>query len=383
MEPKYTPAVIVGAGPAGLATAGRLRKLGVDFEVLEQTDKIASTWHNHYDRLCLHTVKQLSNLPHKDFPDNYPLYVPREDLVQYYEDYAADFDIKPHFNQQVNDVKRQDNGQWQVSTAAGLSFLTDHVIIATGVNRVPHSPTWEGQDSYKGQLTHSISYKNADPFQGHKVLIIGFGNTGAELALDLSENDVDVTVSIRTPITIVPRDVNGRPVQVTAKQLAKLPFGLGDWLGTQIRRFIIGDLTKYGVPLSKIHPAVQLRETGKTPVIDLGTVAHIKSGKIKVVGDIDRFCEEGVILENGEKRAFDSIILATGYRANLHDFVENVDSLLDKYKVPKEAVAEGRHEGLYFVGFDNYKLGGLLGTIFTDSETVAETIKAKTTADVS
>ena len=104
------------------------------------------------------------------------------------------------------------------------------------MNRVPHVPKWEGMEKYKGNLTHSRVYKNTTPFIGDRVLVIGFGNTGAEIALDLSENHIDVTVSIRNPITMVPRDVNGRPVQLTARQLDRLPFGIGDWLGTQIRK---------------------------------------------------------------------------------------------------------------------------------------------------
>ena len=190
----------------------------------------------------------------------------------------------------------------------------------------------------------------------------------------MSENNVDTTLAVRSPITIVPRDVNGRPVQLTARTLAKIPFGIGDWLGTQIRKIIIGDLSKYGVPLSTQHPVVQLRETGKTPVIDLGTVEHIKKGKIKIVGKIDRFFEKGIVFESGDEIEFDAIILATGYRAKVEDFLENGKEFLDKYEVPKQPIGEGKFKGLYFVGFDNYKLGGILGTIYTDSETVVDDI---------
>ena len=203
------------------------------------------------------------------------------------------------------------------------------------------------------------------------------GNTGAELALDLSEKNIDTTLAVRSPITIVPRDVNGRPVQLTARALAKIPFGIGDWLGTQIRKVVIGDLTKYGVPLSKQHPVVQLRETGKTPVIDLGTVQQIKNGKIKIVGKIDRFFEKGIVFENGEKIEFDAVVLATGYRARVEDFLENGKDFLDKYEVPKQPIGEGEFKGLFFVGFDNYKLGGILGTVYNDSKTVVEDILQK------
>ena len=375
--------LIIGAGPGGLAVAGRLRNKGIDFEILEASDKIAFRWHHHYDRLLLHTVKQLSHLPHLEFPKEYPTYVPREKLVAYYENYAAKFGIKPHFNEAVKSIVREGDF-WKIKTSTEKTFEAKNVIIATGVNRIPNVPKWEGQEKFRGTIVHSRDYKNATPYihelpngKSQNVLVIGMGNTGAELALDLSEHDVDVTLAVRSPITIVPRDVNGRPVQLTAQTLAKIPFGIGDWLGTQIRKVIIGDLTKYGVPLSKQHPVVQLRETGKTPVIDLGTVKQIKAGKIKIVGKIKRFYEEGVILENGEERPFDAILLATGYRAKIEDFLENVNGLLDRYQVPNKVIGEGEHQGLYFIGFDNYKLGGILGTIYTDSEIVVADISEK------
>ncbi|MEN0047799.1 MAG: NAD(P)/FAD-dependent oxidoreductase [Bacteroidota bacterium] len=369
--------IIIGAGPAGLAVAGRLRKMNLPFEVLERTQKIAWSWHNHYDRLLLHTVKQLSHLPHLPFPEEYPLYVPRADLARYYENYAAHFDIKPHFGEEVVSVKKSDEQIWQVSTQTGKRFEAENVVVATGVNRVPFSPTWKGLDSFQGTITHSRDYKNTQSFHGKKVLVIGMGNTGAELALDLAENEVEVAISVRSPITIVPRDINGRPVQLTAKKLAKLPFGLGDWLGTQVRKLVIGDLSKYGLPMSNIHPAQQLRDTGKTPVIDLGTVEYIKNGKIKILPDISEFHEKGIITKDGSRHDFDAVILATGYRAKLEDFVDHTEGLLDRFDVPKQPVMDGKNEGLHFVGFDNYKLGGILGTIFSDSETVANAIRAK------
>lgn len=369
--------LIVGAGPAGLAVGGRLRKMGIPFEMVERTDKIAWSWHNHYDRLCLHTVKQLSNLPHLEFPEDYPLYVPREDLARYYENYAEHFNIKPHFGQEVTAINKQQDGSWKVETAVGKTFHAQRVVVATGVNRVPHSPSWDGQDIFQGEIVHSRNYKNPQPFLGKKVLVIGMGNTGAEVALDLAEHEVEVYISVRSPITIVPRDLNGRPVQLTAKKLAKIPFGLGDWIGTQIRKIYFGNLAKYGIPLSKVPPVVQLKETGKTPMIDLGTVAKIKAGEIKMLPDIEGFDQTGVQLVNGQHEVFDAVILATGYRAKVEDFLEEGAAALDRFQIPKQVIGEGPHEGIYFVGFDNYKLGGILGTIFTDSETVAEDIGKK------
>lgn len=369
--------LIIGAGPAGLAIAGRMRKIGLDFEMIEKTDKIAWSWTKHYDRLLLHTVKQLSHLPHLPFPDHYPLYVPRLELLKYYNDYATHFNIQPHFNLAATSVKKNGD-KWKVQTNSEKHFEVDNVIIATGVNRVPNRPKWKGQDTFKGTIIHSRDYKNIAPFKDKKVLVIGMGNTGAEIALDLAENDIEVSIFVRSPISILPRDVNNRPVQLTAQKLAKLPFGIGDLLGTQIRKMIIGDLSKYGVPMSTIHPAVQLRKTGKTPVIDLGTVKYIKNGKIKVVGAIDQFTATGILLKNSNKHHFDSIILATGYRPDLGDFVENISDILDKYACPKQAIGEGDYKGMYLIGFDNYKLGGILGTVFNDSATIVDAIRGET-----
>lgn len=366
MDTKHTH-LIIGAGPAGLAMAGRLRKAGIPFEILEQSQNVGNAWHNHYDRLHLHTVKQWSHLPHLAFPENYPLYVPRKLLTEYFADYCKHFDIKPHFDQKVSSIKKLDQGSWQVSTETGNILEAKQVIVATGVNRVPNIPSWPGQENFKGEISHSVSYKNPSPYQGKRVLVVGMGNTGAEVALDLSEKGVETFISVRNPISVVPRDLNGRPVQVTSKQLAKLPLGLGDWLGSQIRKLYFGNLSKYGLESSKMHPAVQLRETGKTPIVDIGTIQAIKDGKIKVMKDIVHFTETGVQFKNGQHQELDSVLLATGYKAKVEDFLERADELLDQYGCPKQPIADGYHKGIYFLGFDNYKLGGILGTINTDS----------------
>jgi len=375
---KNIETLIIGAGPAGLAAGGRLRKQGQDFEVVEQSEDIAHSWRQHYDRLCLHTVKQLSALPHLPFPEDYPLFVPRLDLIRYYEQYAQHFDIHPHFNCRVTSIKPAKNGRWEVEIKEQEGYLADKVIVATGVNRVPYYPHWDGQENFSGEVIHSRYYRNPDPFAGQKVLIVGMGNTGAEIGLDLSERGVETYISVRSPVNIVPREFMGRPTQLTARKLAKIPFGLGDWLGTQIRSMAMGNLKKYGLATSKVPPARQLRETGKTPVIDLGTVDQIKAGKIKILPDINHFNIEGlVVFKNDEQHHFDSIILATGYRAQLEELLDDTEGLLDKFQVPKSPVGEGKFRGLYFIGFDNYKLGGILGTIFTDSETIVQDILKK------
>ncbi len=363
--------LIIGAGPAGLAIAGRMRNANLEFTVFEKSQHVGNAWRNHYDRLHLHTVKQWSHLPHLPFPDDYPTYVSRQQLVDYMETYAKLFSINPRFGMEVSSIKKQGD-HWVVTDAVGESCLAERVIVATGLNSVPKIPVWSGQERFQGAIIHSRFYKNPQPFKGQKVLVVGIGNTGAEIALDLAEYGCEVYLVSRSEITVVPRDLNGRPVQVTAKLLEKLPFGFGDWLGSQIRKIYFGDLSKYGLRVAREHPAQLLRETGKTPLIDIGTIDAIKKGRIKVVGDLDHFTETGVQFKENGHHQFDSVVLATGYQAKIEELVERGTELLDPYGCPKAPVADGFHRGLFFVGFDNYKLGGIIGTIYNDSKTVVD-----------
>ncbi len=368
--------IIIGAGPAGLAAAACLKQAGLEYILLEKSNQLGNAWRNHYERLHLHTVKQWSHLPFKPFPDNYPTYVPRQKVVDYLDEYAKEFKIKPIFGEEVKHVKKS-NGHWELIEKSGKKYLTNNVIISTGMNSNPKIPAWKGQENFNGEFIHSAFYKNPKPYLEKKTLVIGIGNTGAEIALDLSEHNVETYISVRGEISLVPRDLNGRPVQVTAKLLDKIPFGFGDWLGSQIRKIYFGNVTKYGLKIAKGHPAVLLKEMGKTPLIDIGTIDAIKKGKIKIVPDIDHFTEKGVRLKNGQSLEIERVILATGYLSKIDELIENGEQLLDKYGSPKGAIMDGYHKGLFFVGFDNYKLGGILGTIRDDSQTVVNYLSAQ------
>lgn len=370
------PILIIGAGPAGLALAGRLTHRGMAATIVEAADRIASSWHGHYDRLHLHTVNQWSHLPHLPFPDDFPVYVPKLQLIEYFDRYVEHFNIRPLLECKVRHIERQGGDLWSVRTDQ-RAFLARHLVIASGVNRVTHVPIWANSEDYKGEIIHSRQYKNSRPFRGKKVLIVGMGNTGAELALDLSEHNIDVSVSVRSPISVVPRDLFGRPVQVTSKRLQKIPFGIGGWIGNRIRSLYFGDLSRYGLPISEVDPVRLLSETGKTPVIDIGTMAAIKSGHIHVRGDVQGLHRHGVAFANGAVEAYDSIILATGYRAQIEDFFPLAATIRDSNGLPSLKIGEGSLANVYFLGFDNYKLGGILGTIYQDSALIADQIEAR------
>ncbi len=365
------PIIIIGAGPAGLAVAGRLKHSGIDSLILEQAGQVGSSWVNHYDRLHLHTIKEYSHLPHFKLPEDWPQYISKNQLIDHLTDYCIHFDLSVKFFQKVIKVKAT-RTHWEVTTDQNKVYTANQVVVCSGYNRVPFVPTWPGQRDFKGTLVHSRSYQNARPYADCKVLVVGMGNTGAEIALDLVENGAQPSVSIRGPVNIVPRDFKGRPTQKTAMILRKLPNWLGDRVGVLLRRIAVGDLSEWGIKTPHDPPAAQLREYGKTPVIDLGTVNRIKTGEIKIVDDIRSFTANGVIYQSGEQEEFDHVILATGYTADLPEFIEITSDHFDKKGVPKSAWSE-ECTGLYFVGF-NTSFSGILNAIYEESEQVVDKI---------
>lgn len=364
--------IIIGAGPAGLAMAGQLAHRQRPFVVLEASEYIGFSWRNHYDRLHLHTVKQYSALPHLPYPDAYPTYVSRLQLVEYMEQYAAHFGIKPLFNQNVVSIRRTTSGFWQVQTESD-TFEAEQVIVSTGYNRIPNTPELPQQHAFKGIVWHSREYRNGAPFRGENVLVVGMGNTGAELALDLLEHDANAFISVRGPVNIVKRDVFGKPAQPTAIFLSKFPHWFYDLVTGLSQKLTVGDLSRYGLGKPD-HPASYDTRRGKIPVIDLGTLDQIKAGRITVLPAIERVNPKTITFADGRELPFDAIILATGYRPGLASILgpDLSDRILNQRGYPKQLWFDQPDlDGLYFLGFTT-PLTGIIYNLTIDSEKIAE-----------
>lgn len=369
--------LVIGAGPAGLATAACLAPLGLDVMLVDRALEQASSWRHHYERLHLHTVKTHSALPGLPFPDSAPRYVPRQGVVAYLLAYAEHHGLRPELGQEVVAIEPAPAGtraRWHATTASGPGFSARHVVVATGANRRPSAPELPGREDFEGRILHSRSYRNAAPFLGQRVLVVGMGNTGAEIALDLVEHGVRTAISVRSPVNIVLRDVLGRPTQLSSIALSKLPPAWGDALAVMLRNLTVGDLSRYGLHTSPHSPLRQLREEGRTPVIDVGTVQRIKTGDIQIYPGIQTLTSGGVRFVNGEEHPFDVLLLATGYDAALRELFPRTPLPLDGRGMPPGTVGEGALEGLYFVGFDVRQPGGLLRSIGPQARAVAEQV---------
>ncbi|MEZ0487546.1 flavin-containing monooxygenase [Fibrella aquatica] len=365
--------LIIGAGPAGLAVAGRLAKLNQPFTLLEATDNVGAAWRKHYDRLCLHTVKEESALPHLPYPANYPTYVSRDQLVTYLQQYIAHFDIKPLFNQSVQTLERTQDGRWRAITNT-QTFESDKVVVCTGYNRVPFQANVPGLNGFRGKVLHSREYKTGEAFTGQRVLVVGMGNTGAELALDLQEQGAFPTISVRGPVNIAKRDTFGRPTQPSAIKMSKLPSWLYDLAARVSQKLTIGDLSKYGLITPPYPSSYQIRVLGKIPVIDLGTIDQIKAGTIAVRPGIAQVNQNTVTFTDGREDPFDVIVLATGYRTGLSDILapDLSRKILNEKGYPRGLWdTNPALQGLYFLGFA-LPLTGILRGIRLDSERIVE-----------
>jgi putative flavoprotein involved in K+ transport len=350
--------IIVGGGASGLSTAAALTRRGVDAVVLEQDTQLGGTWARRYDRLHLHTVRRFSGLAHFPIPNHYSTYLSRDEFVAYLGEYARHFALRVVTGVTVRGIRSRDatSQRWTVETSEDEAWQARVVVVATGQYRLPILPAWPGRESYRGRLSHSASYANATPYRGDRVLVVGAGNSGAEIATDLSDHGAaSVAMSIRTAPPIVPRDPFGLPVQRTSMLLSVLPSAIANRLGWATSRLVLGDVTRYGMPEGEFAPY----STRRVPLIDVGFVDALKQGRVTVRPALARLTPTGAVFEDGTSESFDAIIAATGFRTGLESLVDGT-GVLDEHGEPLGVSGERTtRPGLYFVGFTHSLRGHL------------------------
>jgi indole-3-pyruvate monooxygenase len=349
--------LVIGAGPAGLATSACLRRAGLPHVVVEREGQIAAAWQRHYDRLHLHTTKTYSGLPLTAWPRAAPRYPAREQVVRYLQAYAVEHHIAPRLGVTVHSVQRSGE-HFAVDTSAGV--MTPRIVVmATGYNCVPRLPSVPGLDSFHGSTIHSGVYKNATPYRGKRTLVVGCGNSGAEIALDLAEHEVDVAMVVRAPVHVVPRDLLGRPIQHINILLSHLPLGLRDAIAMCSMRLLVGDLSHWGIVRPAVGPNRMIHESGRIPILDIGTIAMVRQGRIRVLPAVQEILRDRVRFAGGAQHPFEAIIFATGYTSGLENVIDGFATIADARGRPNRFGEESGISGLYFVGFRNPATGAL------------------------
>ncbi|MFS4436703.1 flavin-containing monooxygenase [Paracoccaceae bacterium GXU_MW_L88] len=373
-----TEIVIVGAGPAGLAVAACLQREGKKVRVLEKGDRIALRWYNHYDRLHLHTAREYSGLPFHPIPDETPRYPRREDMIDYLEAYADEERIKPEFGVEVKRIARED-GRWSLWTSKG-PIHADFVVIASGFNSQPERPYLPGEETFPGTIIHSSEYRNAGPFENQRALILGFGNSGADIAVDLAEGEGIPTLSIRGPVQVIPRDVMGIPAQRFVQIMSKMPQKLMNGVISSASFARFGTLKRYGLTRSKRSVVTMVSEDNRIPVIDVGVMSHLRRGSITVRPGVDRIDGDLVRFSDGTTASYDAIILATGFRDGLERIVEVPEARMAVLRDPRRNRAQFGEDGLYSCGL-SVSIYGMLYEINREAPLIAKDIAARSASD--
>ena len=356
-------AVVVGAGPAGLATSRELARRGVEHLVLEGSS-IGSSWAGYYRSLVLHTGRHLSHLPGRRIPRDVPLFPPRERFLGYLREYAAHFALPVREGVRVLSA-RPDDGGWLLETSAG-GFRADALIVATGIAGGPERPVLPGEKLFTGEILHSSAYVEPSPFRGRRVLVVGVGNSGGEIAGELASAGAEVAVSVRSGTHMMPLRILGLPSQYWAALFSVFPPAVAEGVARGIaalRRALTGP-----PPL----PLPDRPVLARAPLIGDTLPAAIRAGRVRLRGPIERLLPGGVRFVDGSEESFDAIILATGYRPAVA-FLEGVVTL-DAAGFPlREGVRSAERAGLFFVGH-RYQASGALAAIRGDARAVAREV---------
>ncbi|KAJ8623133.1 hypothetical protein MRB53_031662 [Persea americana] len=369
-----TEVVIVGAGPSGLATSACLNLQSIPNIVLEREDCSASLWKKKsYDCLKLHLPKQSCQLPHMPHSSTTPTYMPKDLFIQYLDNYESHFKVTPRYCRLVESAS-YDGGSWRVvakNTVSGEieEYDASFLVVASGETCDAFVPEVPGLDGFKGSVLHSTEYKSGGEYGGKDVLVVGSGNSGMEIALDLCNHGARTSIVVRSPIHVL----SGWMVSVGVLLSKLLPFHLLDSLVVMLSKFMYGDLTKYGIRRPEEGPFYLKLKQGKFPVIDVGTTNKIKSGEIQVLPALTAIRDSELEFANGELHYFDTIIFATGFRRSIDCWLKDKDNILDKDGFPKPSYPQHwkGNRGLYCVGLVRKGFYGLS----MDAQCIADDIK--------
>lgn len=311
---------LIGAGPCGLAAARAFSKHGVSFQGFEAHDDVGGLWNIHNPRSTVYgTAHLISSKRMTEFTE-FPMraqvadYPSHKELLSYFQDYARHFDLMHHFRfghrvVGVEPVSDAPNTLWRVTTEDTSGHLNSAeykgVVIANGTLAEPNRPQWPGE--FSGELLHTSQYKHARQFNGKRVLIVGAGNSGCDIAVDAVHHAKQVDISVRRGYYFVPKYVFGKPADTVGGKI-RLPRRLKQWVDSTILTWFTGDPTRYGFP----KPTYRMYESH--PVVNSLIIYHLGHGDVRVRPDIERLDHHTVHFKDGTQQDYDLVMAATGYQ---------------------------------------------------------------------
>lgn len=316
------PVVVIGAGQSGLAAADVLTERSVPTLVLEAGDRPAGCWPSYYDSLRLFSPAAFSSMPGMPFPGDPDRYPHRDEVADYLERYAAEIPVEIQTNTRVTTVRQEDR-EFVIATADGRQLRAAGIVAASGSFSNPYRPRFRGQDSFTGELVHVADYRNPAPYAGTRVVVVGAGDSAAQVANELAPV-ADVTVVVRHSLRFIPQRIGGRDVHY--------------WLGqTGFDSLPAAWLAKISAG-SLITDSVGFQQTLNDGLLD------VRPMFIALEGD-------EVVWSEDDLERVDAIILATGYRPSL-DYLRELGAI-DPFGVPLHSGGVSTtHLGLVYVGLE-------------------------------
>jgi Pyridine nucleotide-disulphide oxidoreductase len=369
---------IIGAGPAGVSMALSLRDRGIRPLLIDRADEVGPAWRGRYDVLKLNTGRPFSHLPNRPYPKGTPMYPSRDDVVAHLDRHAREDGIELRLGTAVERIDRQARG-WRLATS-GDAIETRQVVVATGLQSTPVMPDVPGSAAFAGEMSHASAYRNPAPYQGKRVLIVGPGSSGMEIAHDLARGGAaKVWLAVRTPPNIMlRRGPGGLPGDVIAVPLYHAPIRIGDAVSRRARLAKLGDLSEFGLPIPAEGPFARLARERKVPtLVDVEVIEAIKDGSIEVVAGLKGFAGGSACLVDGTLLKTDAVICATGYRPGLEPLVGHL-GVLDETGAPVVVGEKAAAEGLRFLGFSSRPI--VMGYVAKQSKRVANRIARELSA---
>jgi hypothetical protein len=308
-------ACIVGGGPSGLMMARALLGAGADFDLFERHTDVGGIWDPDnpgspmYESAHFISSKYTSYFYGYPMPERYPDYPSYRQLRDYIRGFAREFGLYEHVTL-GNGVARAElaAGQWEVTLDDGDQRSYTHLICANGVTWHPSMPQYPGQDTFTGEIRHSSTYRYPLEFTGRRVLIVGAGNSGVDIACDAARNADAAFLSVRRGYRFIPKHLFGMPADVFMTGGGKLPEGLTLPKGAgKVVDALVGDLTRFGLP-SPDHAVL-----ASHPIVNDQIIHHLSHGDIAAKGDVAGFRGGAVTFADGSEEDIDLVIFATGY----------------------------------------------------------------------